>query len=330
MKVSLIVPVFNVAPYLEKCLNSISNQTYENLEVILVNDGSEDESGLICDKFASNYRNVFVIHQDNQGLSVARNTGVLHSSGDYVTFVDSDDVITEDYVEYLMNMIVEFNADLSIGGIRKIYGLNEISLTNFYSDSRECYDSIHAFEELCYGKKFGLSACAKMFKKSTLLSYPFPKGRIYEDFFTIPYLIADSDRIAYGNKPIYFYYCRENSITNKMLSRKRIKDGEDAGLKLLNYAIDNLPNSIDAAISTYVNHFQYYLNGAVKNRTEYIKVYKYVKAKIEPYIKTVLINPKERIQTKIEVAVIAMGAYPSLLFYKLLAMKKNMGKKNIK
>ena len=116
-KVSIIVPVYKVEKYLSKCLNSIVAQTYKNIEVILVDDGSPDNCGKICDNFARTNNYTKVIHQKNQGLSAARNNAIPKSNGDYITFIDSDDYVTPDYVEYLVSLVKKFdNANIGIGG----------------------------------------------------------------------------------------------------------------------------------------------------------------------------------------------------------------------
>ena len=113
-KVSVVVPIYKVEKYLRRCIDSILAQTYKNIEVILVDDESPDKCGLICDEYAKKYPFVKVIHQKNMGLSGARNSGTKVAGGDYVTFVDSDDFVTPDYVEYLLSLITLYDADVSV------------------------------------------------------------------------------------------------------------------------------------------------------------------------------------------------------------------------
>ena len=115
--VSLVIPVYNVESYLERCLESVKNQTYKNIEIILVNDGSTDGSGEICKKFVSKEIRAKVIHQKNAGLSEARNTGLKYISGDFVMFVDSDDWLELDAVEFLLEQAIKQNADMVVGGV---------------------------------------------------------------------------------------------------------------------------------------------------------------------------------------------------------------------
>ncbi len=118
--ISIIVPVYNVERYMERCLDAVVKQTYKNLEVILVDDGSEDRSGSICDRYASEDARFKVVHHQNGGLSAARNTGIKKATGEYITFIDPDDSITEDYIEYLYNLINKHEADLAICAIEEI------------------------------------------------------------------------------------------------------------------------------------------------------------------------------------------------------------------
>ena len=115
-KVSIIVPVYKVEKYLSKCLNSIVAQTYKNIEVILVDDGSPDNCGKICDEYANKYSFIKVIHQSNQGQAAARNNAAKLVSGEFITFIDSDDFVEEDYIEYLVYLQTKYDADMSVGG----------------------------------------------------------------------------------------------------------------------------------------------------------------------------------------------------------------------
>ena len=125
--ISVVVPVYNVEKYIDKCINSIINQTYKNLEIILVDDGSPDNCGNICDEYAKKDNRIIVIHKENGGLSDARNTGIEVSKGKYITFIDSDDYISDNYVSFLYNLIIEYKADISIGKHYVLYENGEIN-----------------------------------------------------------------------------------------------------------------------------------------------------------------------------------------------------------
>ena len=124
--ISIIIPVYRVEKYLEECLNSVINQTYANLEIILIDDGSPDRCGQICDEYAKKDERIEVIHQENQGVSNARNHGIEMAKGKYITFIDSDDYLEQDYIKYLYDEITKFNADISICGTIDIDEKNNI------------------------------------------------------------------------------------------------------------------------------------------------------------------------------------------------------------
>lgn len=144
--VSIIVPVYNVEPYIDECLDSLVNQTYKNIEIILVDDGSTDNSGKICDDYRDRYSNIKVIHKQNQGLGMARNTGLDCVSGEFVYFFDSDDYVETDEIEYLLNKIIENDVDVCLTGYKSVNDQKEILVTRKYNDA--VYRGIEVKESL--------------------------------------------------------------------------------------------------------------------------------------------------------------------------------------
>lgn len=146
MLISVIVPVYNVENYLKQCLDSICRQTYKNIEVIMIDDGSSDSSGKICDEYASQYTNFTVIHKMNEGLGMARNTGLDHISGSYVVFVDSDDYLDPTSIEILFKNLKNCNVDMCKGGFRRVLDSGKILSTRCYDD--EVFQKIEAKEKM--------------------------------------------------------------------------------------------------------------------------------------------------------------------------------------
>ena len=182
-KVSVIVPVYKVEEYLPRCLDSLAAQTYPNLEIVLVDDGSPDRCGELCDAFAHERSNVLVLHQSNQGLSAARNDGVKASQGEYITFVDSDDFVSRDYVEYLMSMILKNHCDIYVGNYLPVYH-NDAPSVRKKRDCQELLTNEEALIEAFYSVKFGVSAWAKMYKRALVEKYPYPPGKLFEELAT--------------------------------------------------------------------------------------------------------------------------------------------------
>ena len=218
-KITVIVPVYNVENYLRKCLDSIMVQTYKNIEIIVVNDGSTDTSGEICKEFSGMDHRIIYIEQENAGLSAARNTGLNNMSGDYVTFVDSDDWIEQDYIETLYKKIVEYQADIAVGNY---YSYNEDEETYYFhiygnSYYEKVYDNISIFENLYESqemKSFALiSAWGKLYKAKLFDYLRFDKGKLGEDGYFNQKMYLSVNKVVYLNKGLYAYRQRSGSIT---------------------------------------------------------------------------------------------------------------------
>lgn len=219
--ISVIIPVYNVETYLDKCLNSVVNQSYTNLEIILVNDGSTDRSRDICQKYSSKDARIKMINKENGGLSDARNYGLKNVSGKYVTFVDSDDYLELDYVEYLYNLIKSGPYKMSL-----------VSIFNDYSDSGAIVDrgngnvfSISgkiAIEMMCYHNLIDTCAYAKLFDINIMNDFAFPKGKTYEDIGSIYLLFDRCPIINCGMVSKYHYVIRKDSITTKKFNKAKL------------------------------------------------------------------------------------------------------------
>ena len=219
-KITVIVPVYNVENYLRKCLDSIIAQTYKNIEIIVVNDGSTDASGQICQEYTQIDNRIVYIEKENGGLSEARNVGLDKMTGSYVTFIDSDDWAELDYVETLYKKIVEYQADISVGNY---YSYNEDEETYYfhiYGDSyyEKVYDNISIFENLYESqemKSFALiSAWGKLYKAKLFDYLRFEKGKLGEDGYFNQKMYLSVNKVVYLNKGLYAYRQRSGSITN--------------------------------------------------------------------------------------------------------------------
>ena len=201
--ISIIVPIYNIKPYLSRCIESIIKQDYKKLEIILVDDGSKDGSGELCDEYAKKDKRIKVIHQENAGLSIARNVGTNLAKGKYIAYVDGDDYLESDYISYLYKLIKDNKADISV-----------------------CAHNNHNFKEAVYNKeelypalltsKISSSAWSKLIKASIIKenNVYFPEKEIYEDQKWIYYLLACTNKVAVGSLSKYHYTYRPNSIFN--------------------------------------------------------------------------------------------------------------------
>lgn len=219
-KVSIIVPVYNSAAYLSACIASIVRQTYKNIEVLLIDDGSTDDSFEICTRFAADDERIKAIHQENKGVSAARNHGLDRMSGDYFAFVDSDDELKENAIELLMNDILEHNADMASGVYSMV--LTNGSIVSLYEDhSLNVYSGK---EMLCLsleGDRQTNSACAKLYRNSIFHSIRFVEGRsINEDGFYLFQCYMLQPVVVQHNVSVYLYYVREDSNSRNAFSEK--------------------------------------------------------------------------------------------------------------
>lgn len=218
--ISVIIPVYNVENYLERCIDSIINQTYDNLEIILIDDGSNDNSGLICDQYAKKDNRITVIHNSNQGLSKTRNNGLDLAKGTYIAFMDSDDYIEKNFIKDTYKMIIENNVDLAITKLKVDYE-NKIPKLNQSSGYR-IIDSKSALEEMLYTELYYISACGKLYKKSLFDGIKFPNNQLFEDVNTIYKLINKAKKVCCTDNEYYIYYVRKNSITTKEFNEKQL------------------------------------------------------------------------------------------------------------
>ncbi|PHM47217.1 glycosyltransferase family 2 protein [Xenorhabdus miraniensis] len=211
-KISVIVPVYNVEKYIEKCISSIKKQSYNNFEVIIINDGSIDKSiEKILPLIENDYR-FKIITQKNSGLSAARNKGIEHATGEYISFIDSDDHIHNDFLQDMMNKITQTHSDICVCDVQTVdEDGNKIRyLKQHINPENNSLDIYHVFLESVAVLP---SAWNKIFKKEIVNETKFPVGRYFEDIAIMHQIILNSKKICYINKPLYNYVIRKNSIT---------------------------------------------------------------------------------------------------------------------
>lgn len=218
-KISVIIPIYKVEQYLKKCLNSIVNQTYQNLEIILVDDGSPDRCGEICDEYASKDERVVVIHKANGGLSSARNAGLDTATGEYIGFVDSDDWIEEDMYAYLLQGIQKHNADIAVCGIFE--ELPDRQLCHKWN-REEIFDTEGALEQLFLRKKYSHSVWDKLYRCQLFKEIRFPEGRNFEDIATTHQVFERARIVQLLPETKYHYLQRRDSIMGDGRLQNRI------------------------------------------------------------------------------------------------------------
>ena len=265
--ISIIIPVYNVEEYIEQCIQSVINQTYKKLEIILIDDGSIDKSGKICDVYADRDKRIIVIHKENGGLSDARNKGIDIASGEYITFVDSDDYVEDSFIEDLYTTLINNNAEMSICNIIKVNDKGE-KIENIGFAEDELVNGKKILKGICEHKNVieSIVAWNKMYSKDFFRENRYPKGRIHEDEFLTYKILYYAKKVAITNKFLYYYRQNDNSITGKKFNVKRL----------------DFLEALEERLKFYHNHNEEYLYNKTFEmimsviREFYIKVKKYI------------------------------------------------------
>lgn len=220
--ISIVVPIYKVEKYLERCIKSILEQTYTNLEVILVDDGSPDSCPMICDTYQQLDSRIKVIHKINGGLSDARNAGLEIATGKYIAFIDSDDFINCHFIERLYNLCVNSNTQIAICDFQSVRKEQEVQMqqetikTSMFS-SKEMLEKIYGDEHIV-----AIVAWNKLYQRELFEDIRYPKGKINEDEFTTYKLFSKANKIAFTNEKLYYYFYAEDSIMRKKFHLRRL------------------------------------------------------------------------------------------------------------
>lgn len=290
--ISVIIPVYNTEQYIAACLDSVLTQSHRNMEVIVVNDGSTDYSLQIAEKYAENDDRVKVYTQNNKGQAEARNHGLEVATGDYITFVDSDDMLLPKSLEVMIKFMELKGVDIIEGKL--IEGIEHKQINYVKNLSSEIFDSLQAIEFILYQRKGLPSPCGKIYRKELFDGLRFTNGIIYEDLDLFYKVYERADKIALINYPVYFYRINEESTTHTWKPERLdvLKVTED----LENYISQKYPHLIEAArdrrLSANFNMFA--LCSIHGNKENALKCWEIIKK----YRKKSLLNPKVRIKNK--------------------------------
>lgn len=223
--ISIVIPVYNVENYISTCLDSVINQTYKNIEILLIDDGSTDRSGLICDDYKDRDKRITVIHQKNGGLSSARNAGLTITNGDFVTFIDSDDAVTIDYIANLVEAVDQTEANMATCNRFHVVFEQDIDseIKKRYKCKAFCFDRLKAISELLSDNMITTAAWGILAPKKYWANHPFPQGRSFEDLNVTWKVLNEASSVAVLPDSLYLYISHCKSITHTA-SFKNIKD----------------------------------------------------------------------------------------------------------
>lgn len=316
---SIIVPVYNVETYLDECVQSLVNQTYSNIEIILVDDGATDSSGIMCDRYAKEDTRICVVHKCNGGLSSARNAGLEHANGDYILYVDSDDYISLDFMELIEQQLLIKSFDMLIAGkVEFVDGrkpkIKKMSKKNVLLTPEEALESVY------YQELFDTNSWAKVMKTEIARKNPFAEGILYEDFKNIYKFISECDSVIYLPQPQYFYRQRNNSIMNSSFDDRKLVL-IDIAKENLNFVEEKYPDITDAAIRRYV-----YSNFHILGRTilvdEMLPKSEEIRNNILMYKSNILMNKRISLKEKISVCILDWGLKPYEIIWNIYCRVK--------
>jgi glycosyltransferase involved in cell wall biosynthesis len=263
--VSIIVPIYNSELYLERCISSIINQTYKDIEIILVNDGSNDNSKYICEKYMKIDSRIFLINKENNGQSSARNDGLDFSKGSFLAFIDSDDYIDKNYILNLYNNLVTFDCDVSICSFIS-FDKNYFDFQNGYLSNFNNYPQGEIFFKedfmlkLTYNKQINFSPWGKLYKREVIGNIRFRPNEIYEDIEFTFKTFHNSNKISFDYRPFYFYYINTLGTIYSDFNLKKL-DEFKAKERLLNFYMVNYPNFVgNVIIDLFFTGIRLFLN----------------------------------------------------------------------
>lgn len=315
VKVSIVVAAYNIQDYISACLESIIKQTYQDLEIIVVDDGSTDGTRKLIREFAKQDDRIKIIHQKNAGLSAARNSGILAATSEYVCLIDGDDTISPDYVTKLYSRAFHAQADIAVCGYETVSVNHSESHVTFHE--AEVASGLDAARNLLLTQEnLDIVAWNKIYKRSVFTENNifYPVGDIHEDNLTTYKLYAAANKVAYLMEPLYQYYRREGSIMDKTTTLARIKIKERSAIEAMDYFAREEPAVRAAArVSLLIAKFAYvdaYLRGEIPEIYAR-KALKWIRAHTSEYYRNRELTPKLR-------TYLAMVSFPNALPYKLL------------
>lgn len=328
--ISVVVPVYKAEQYLERCVEGLLRQTYENYEILLVDDGSPDRSGEICEEYAENYENVRVVHQKNQGPGPARNHGVQAAKGEYIVFMDADDGVSVDYLDYLETLMEKYQVELAaVSGFCVWDSREHIDFGRVYPVEQEKKLSrVEALKAMCYGKEFGVAPWGKIYRRRLLLDHPYP-ACIHEDLAGTYHIIAACDTVAVGKKRIYYYFQNDNSIMSSKIEERHLY-GLTAAREELEYMEMHYPEVVPAAQYRCGLKIIEYIPRLLDGSAESKAIFKRLKAEMKRYVWKIIGNDQVGKIFKIRCLAVCAGYPAACSAWKMIRwLKKKTGKEGI-
>ena len=306
---SVVVPIYNVEKYIKQCLDSLVNQTLSNIEIILVNDGSTDNSEAICQSYAEHDSRVKLFSKPNGGLSDARNFGLQKVTSSVVGFVDSDDYVDLDMFEVLIELKQRSHAEIAVGGVKMAANDGDVYMVRAVQDELIA-DRHDAMEELLKSKRITNSVCNKVFDISLFEQIEFPVGKLYEDEYVTYKLFDRAETIAMTNQVFYYYRSSPNSITHKAFSEREFDRIYASQIK-----VDFIQQIYPDLVQYAQRYLVYDCVMAMSKMTKYKKSYdRLTRDNIRKYLKCFLHGDYSK-GTKVFAIIAAFSPYTAVWLY---------------
>lgn len=322
---SIIVPVYNAQDTLERCIDSILAQTYKNFELLLINDGSTDNSLRICENYAAQDERVRIIDQQNGGLSYVRNVGIKEAKGEYVAWCDSDDFVSDNYLADLYHLIEHYQVDIAIC-TKQVVNMDLKNLADPYVGKDFEISTVDFFEKMLYGELpgIGVGENGRLYKKELLEGIEYPVGKLFEDSSTSYQIVMKTDRVGISLKPMYYYIRNINSIVQRTFTMKRM-EFVDAEEKMTSAVAEKYPEVKDAARRRLMYAYMNTLAHAVlSNNKEFAEIEHDLKRKILANYDFLVKNPRIPKKDALAVRILKWGGLPTYKLAFQLFKKKQM------
>lgn len=314
--ISVIVPIYNVEKYLARCVDSILAQTYQDLEIILVDDGAKDASGAICDAYAEKDPRIKVIHKKNGGLSSARNAGIDAATGEYLAFVDSDDWIEPEMYGHMLSLMEAYGAKLACAGRYDVDGATGEKTVGLCPKREECISSEELVGRIFLWEGCDSSACDKLYRRSLFARFRYPEGKVCEDVPTTYKIVLQAGRAVLCDRPFYNYYHRPDSISTASAITEKTFHFSQHTAEIYPYIRENHPNIEPQARFLRVrslSHILLLLEQAEGNaRRDFAQQYRQARKALGRHMGFVLKSPWFGKQEKVTDLLLVLGLYRSL------------------
>ncbi len=313
LMISVIVPVYKVEPFLPKCVDSILNQTYQNLEVILVDDGSPDACGAICDAYATQDPRVRVIHKENGGLSSARNAGIEVASGEYLAFVDSDDWLEPDAYGQMMAVMHKFDAKLVCAGRYDVDSQTGEKVVGLCPQKEECISAEEMVGKIFLWDGCDSSACDKLYHRSLLESFRYPEGKICEDVPVTYKIVLKARKVGLCPRPVYNYFHRINSITTETAVTESCFHFPRHTEEIYEFICIHYPKLKDQVTYLRIQSLSYILilldQGTPEDRKRFANEYREARRDLAKFTGFLLTSPHFETKDRIRDLLLVLGCY---------------------